>query len=308
MKMQDNAPEKLDTRCGFVALIGAPNAGKSTLINQLVGGKVAIVSPKVQTTRTRVTGIAMRGPAQIVFVDTPGIFNPSKRLDRSMVHAAWEGVKDADVVALLIDVSKKNPLAGAQDILEKLKEHDKPIILILNKIDLVPKDSLLALTAQFNQAFAFERTFMISALKNKGVDDLLDYLAAALPEDVWHYPDDELTTMPMRLLAAEITREKLFLKLYQELPYACTVETEIFDDKDPAKWLVEQTIYVQRDGQKAIILGKGGQQLKEIGMLARKDMQEQFGVPIHLQLFVKVRENWLDDPERYRPWGLEYKV
>lgn len=295
-------------RCGFIALIGAPNAGKSTLINQLVGGKVAIVTPKVQTTRTRITGIAMHGQSQLVFVDTPGIFVASKRFDRSMVNAAWEGVKDSDTAALLVDVSKKNAFAETEDIMKKLEEKKKPAILILNKVDLVKKEALLEISTQFNQAFPFEKTFMISALKRSGVDDLLAYLAKTSPEGEWHYPDDELTTMPLRLLAAEITREKIFLQLYQELPYSCTVETDSFDESNPEKWIIEQTIYVQRDGQKAIIIGHKGAQLKEIGTAARKDMKEQFGVAVHLQLFVKVRENWLEDPERYRPWGLEYKV
>lgn len=297
-----------ETRCGFVALIGAPNAGKSTLINELVGGKVAIVSPKVQTTRTRVTGIVMHEQSQIVFVDTPGIFSPNKRLDRAMVHAAWQGVKDADVVAILVDVSRKNPMSHSEMILENLKDVEKPVILILNKVDLVDKGKLLEIATQFNQAFPFESTFMISALKRSGVDDLLAYFAKQVPEDVWHFPVDEITTMPMRLLAAEITREKIFLQLYQELPYSCTVETDVFDESDPEKWVIEQTIYVQRDSQKAIIIGHKGQQLKEIGMASRKDLKAQFGVPVHLQLFVKVRENWLEDPDRYKPWGLEYKV
>lgn len=296
------------TRCGYVALIGAPNAGKSTLINQLVGAKVAIVSPKVQTTRTRINGIAIKDEAQIIFVDTPGIFLPEKRLDRSMVHAAWEGVKESDCIALLVDSTKKNPLAGARHILEGLKNIQKPVVLLLNKIDLINKNRLLELSTEFSALFPFERIFMISALQKDGVSDLMEYFASKIPEGVWLYPEDELTTMPMRLLAAEITREKIFLQLHQELPYACTVETDVFDESDPAKWIIEQTIFVQRESQRAIILGHKGSQIKKIGMAARKDMKEQFGVPVHLQLFVKVREKWLDDPDRYSVWGLEYKV
>jgi len=296
------------TRCGFIALIGAPNAGKSTLINQLVGAKVAIVSPKVQTTRTRVTGIAMHNNAQLVFVDTPGIFDPEKRLDRSMVHAAWEGVKEADCVALLVDAARKSAFSRATKILEGLKNVGKPVVLVLNKVDLVRKDVLLELATQFQQSFEFEHIFMVSALNNDGVPDLLDYFVSKVPEGVYLYPEDELTTMPLRLMAAEITREKIFLQLHQELPYSCTVETDVFDESDPEKWIIEQTIYVQRESQRAIILGHKGARIKAIGTAARKDMKEQFEVPVHLQLFVKVRDAWLEDPERYRIWGLEYKV
>lgn len=296
------------TRCGFYALIGAPNAGKSTLINQLVGAKVAIVSPKVQTTRTRINGIAMHKNAQLVFIDTPGIFQPEKRLDRSMVHAAWEGVEEAECIALLVDAAKRYPLASAQKIIDKLKGVNKPVVLVLNKIDLVPKDKLLVLATQFQQAFEFQHIFMISALNNDGVKDLLDYFTEIAPEGPYMYPEDELTTLPVRLLAAEITREKIFLQLHQELPYSCTVETEVFDESNPEKWVIEQTVYVQRESQRAIILGHKGQQIKSIGMAARKDMKEQFGVPVHLQLFVKVRDSWIEDPERYRAMGLEFKV
>ncbi|MDB5477524.1 MAG: GTPase Era [Alphaproteobacteria bacterium] len=302
--------DKNDTpqRCGFIALIGAPNAGKSTLINQLVGAKVAIVSPKVQTTRTRVTGIAMHENSQIIFIDTPGIFAPEKRLDRSMVHAAWEGVKDADAVAILVDVSRKNPLGDTQRILDGLKGNTKPVALVLNKIDLIPKDRLIVLAHEFNEAFPFEKIFMIAALNNDGVPDLMQYFIEKIPEGVFLYPEDEITTLPMRLLAAEITREKIFLQLHKELPYSCTVETETFDESNPEKWLIEQTIYVQRESQRAIVLGHKGARIKAIGTAARKDMRDQFEVPVHLQLFVKVRDAWLEDPERYRAMGLEYKV
>lgn len=298
----------MEPRCGFIALIGAPNAGKSTLTNRLIGAKVAIVSPKVQTTRTRVTGIAMHKDAQLIFVDTPGIFEAEKRLDRSMVHAAWEGVKEADAVGLLVDASRKSPFARAEKILEGLAGVNKPVVLILNKIDLVKKDKLLELATQFQQAYAFQKIFMISALNNDGVSDLLDYFTEQVPHGIYLYPDDELTTMPLRLLAAEITREKIFLQLHDELPYSITVETEFFDESDPQKWLIKQTIYVQRESQRAIVLGHKGARIKAIGTASRKDMKEQFGMAVHLELFVKVRDQWLEDPERYRVWGLEYKV
>lgn len=301
------APEE-QTRCGFVALIGAPNAGKSTLTNALVGSKVAIVSDKVQTTRMRIQGIALHGQSQIIFVDTPGIFAPEKRLDRSMVHAAWEGVKDADAVGLLVDASRSKPLQVAEKIIVELEARNKPAVLILNKVDLVAKPKLLELIQQFSQRFDFERVFMISAMQGDGVQDLMEYFARHVPPGVWLYPEDDISTVPMRLMAAEITREKIFQQLHQELPYSCTVETEAFDESNPEKWRIDQTIYVQRESQRAIILGHKGQRLKSIGMAARKDMNKQFGVPVHLQLFVKVRDQWQEDPERYRNLGLEYKV
>lgn len=297
-----------ETRCGFIALIGAPNAGKSTLINRLVGAKVAIVSPKVQTTRTRINGIAMHNNAQLVFVDTPGIFDAEKRLDRSMVHAAFEGIKEADCIALLVDTSRKAAFSRAERIMERLQNVGKPVILLLNKIDLVKRETLLELTAQFQDAYPFERIFMISALKDDGVSDVLNYFAETAPEGVYMYPEDELTNFPMRNLAAEITREKIFLQLHEEVPYSCTVETETFDESNPEKWIIEQTIYVQRESQRAIILGHKGARIKAIGTAARKDMRDQFETPIHLALFVKVRDAWQEDPERYRVWGLEYKV
>lgn len=298
----------MTTRCGFIALIGAPNAGKSTLTNQLVGAKVAIVSPKVQTTRTRINGITVHKNSQLIFIDTPGIFDAEKRLDRSMVHAAWEGTRDADCIALLVDASRKSPFSRAEKIMAGLKDCGKPVILLLNKIDLMKRDTLLTLTAQFQEAFPFERIFMISAANNDGVPDVLDYFADTVPEGVYMYPEDELTTWPLRLLAAEITREKIFLQLHEELPYSCTVETETFDESNAEKWTIEQTIYVQRESQRAIVLGHKGARIKAIGTAARKDMQGQFGVAIHLALFVKVRDEWMEDPERYRVWGLEYKV
>ena len=296
-----------ETKFGFVAIIGAPNAGKSTLVNQLVGHKVAIVSPKVQTTRMQIFGIALKEQTQIVFVDTPGIFEPKKRLDRAMVHSAWEGVKDADVTALLVDASKKNPFRSAEDVLKKLTGRPN-VVLILNKIDLVDKQKLLGFVTEFSEAFPFDKIFMISALKNDGVKDFMDYAADKMPEGPWHYPEDDITTMTQRLAAAEITREKIFLQLYQEVPYSCTVETEVFDESDPEKWNIEQTIYVEKETQRAIILGHKGAQIKKIGTAARKDMNEQFGTRVHLKLFVKVREDWQEDKERYLPWGLEYKA
>jgi GTP-binding protein Era len=296
-----------DTRFGFVAIIGAPNAGKSTLVNQLVGHKVAIVSPKVQTTRMQIFGIALQEQTQIVFVDTPGIFEPKKRLDRAMVHSAWEGVKDADVTALLVDASKKNPFRSAEDVLKKLDGRPN-VVLILNKIDLVDKQKLLGFVTEFNAAFPFDKIFMISALKNDGVKDFMNYASDKMPEGPWHYPEDDITTMTQRLSAAEITREKIFLQIYQEVPYSCTVETEVFDESDPEKWIIEQTIYVEKESQRAIILGHKGGQIKKIGAAARKDMNEQFGTRVHLKLFVKVREDWQEDKERYLPWGLEYKA
>jgi GTP-binding protein Era len=296
------------THCGFVSIIGAPNAGKSTLLNTLVGGKVAIVSPKVQTTRTRITGITSRGKTQIIFTDTPGIFQPQKRLDRAMVSAAWQGMNDSDLVVVMVDAAKKNPLAATRDIIAGLAAAKKKSVLVLNKIDLIAKAKLLELATAFLAAYDFDRIFMISAAANDGVDDLMRYLETQMPEGPWHYAEDDMTTMPLRLMAAEITREKIFLQTHEELPYACTVETDTFDESNPEKWVVEQTIYVQRESQRAIILGHKGQRLKEIGTEARKDMKKQFGNPIHVQLFVKVRENWQDDPQRYTPWGLDYKA
>jgi GTP-binding protein Era len=294
-----------ERRAGFVALIGAPNAGKSTLLNSLVGAKVSIVTHKVQTTRVPVRGIAMAGPAQIVFVDTPGIFAPKRRLDRAMVGSAWQGATDADLVALLIDAQR-----GLDDenrtIIAKLKEVRQPKILILNKIDLVPRDSLLALTAAANELVAFERTFMISATNGDGVSDIRDYFAAAMPKGPWLYPEDEISDVPMRLMAAEITREKLFLRLHEELPYQSTVETDSWQELKDGSVRIEQTIFVERDGQKKIVLGQGGKMVKSISMDARKQISSEIEKKVHLFLHVKVREGWGDDPERYRGMGLEF--
>jgi GTP-binding protein Era len=293
------------TRCGFIALIGAPNAGKSTLINALVGSKVAIVSPKVQTTRTLVRGIAMEGPAQLVFMDTPGIFAPKRRLDRAMVTTAWGGAHDADMVAVLLD-AKKGLDDEAETIFEKLAEVRQPKILILNKVDLVEKAKLLGLARDANGRGKFEATFMVSALSGDGVGDVRKWLAAHVPDGPWHYPADEVSDAPLRQLASEITREKLYLKLHQELPYQSTVETEKWTDLKDGSVRIEQTIYVERESQRKIVLGKSGQSIKAIGEAARRELAEIIEKKVHLFLFVKVREGWGDDPVRYRQMGLEF--
>ncbi|MDB5555975.1 MAG: era [Rhizobium sp.] len=297
--------ESTPTRSGFVALIGATNAGKSTLVNRLVGAKVSIVSHKVQTTRAIIRGIAIEDRTQIVFMDTPGIFKPRRRLDRAMVTTAWGGAKDADIIALLID-SERGIKGDAEKILEALKDVKQPKILILNKIDTVPHEMLLALTAAANQYVNFDATFMISALKGPGCDDLMKYLATTLPEGPWYYPEDQISDLPMRQLAAEITREKLFLRLHQELPYASHVETEKWEEMKNGSVRIEQVIYVERDSQKKIALGKNGDAIKAISMAARKEISEILEQPVHLFLFVKVRENWGDDPERFREMGLDF--
>jgi GTP-binding protein Era len=294
-----------DTRCGFIALIGAPNAGKSTLTNALVGSKVAIVTPKVQTTRTLMRGIAMEGPAQLIFIDTPGIFAPRRRLDRAMVTTAWTGAHDADVVAVLID-AKKGLDDEAEAILRKLDEVRQPKLLILNKVDIVEKEKLLALAQAANERGKFDATFMISALSGSGVADVRKWLAEHVPAGPWHYPEDEVSDAPLRQLAAEITREKLYLKLHQELPYQSTVETETWTERKDGSVRIEQTIYVERESQKKIVLGKSGQSIKAIGEASRRELAEIIEKPVHLFLFVKVREGWGDDPERYRQMGLEF--
>ena len=296
------------TRCGFIALVGAPNAGKSTLLNALVGTKVAIVSPKVQTTRTRVLGITIEGDSQLVFVDTPGIFEPRRRLDRAMVAAAWQGAQDADLVVLLVDASADTIRPDSWTIVEGLKSSGRKTVLALNKIDAVKRPRLLELSQTLNREGAFGATFMISALTGDGVDDLRAALAAAVPEGPWLFPEDQLSDMPERLLAAEITREKLFLRLRQELPYAATVETEAWEQRDDGSIAISQVIYVQRDTQKAIVLGKGGQMIKAIGTAARLELEEMLDCRVHIRLFVKVRENWVDDPDRYRDWGLDFNA
>ncbi len=291
--------------CGFVALIGAPNAGKSTLLNSLVGTKVSIVTHKVQTTRAIMRGIAMRGTAQIVFVDTPGIFAPKRRLDRAMVTTAWGGAKDADLVVLVVD-ARKGVTDEVGNILDKLADVPYRKILALNKIDVVKRDSLLALTESVNARARFDETYMISALNGDGVDDLLDYLAEHVPAGPWLYPEDQISDLPMRSLAAEITREKLTLRLHEELPYMATVETESWQEFKNGSVRIEQIVYVARDSHKKIMLGKGGQTIKAISQAAREEIAEAIGRPVHLFLFVKVREKWVDDPERYREMGLEF--
>lgn len=292
-------------RCGFIALVGAPNAGKSTLLNALVGAKVSIVSHKVQTTRTLVRGIAIEDGAQLVFIDTPGIFAPKRRLDRAMVAAAWGGAHDADLTGLLID-ARRGIDAEIEPILAGLAGMPGRKFLLINKIDLVDKAALLALAQAANARTDFASTFMISALGGDGVADVKSWLARAVPEGPWHYPPEQIADAPLRQLAAEITREKLFERLHQELPYRSTVETTAWKELKDGSVRIEQTIYVERESQRKIVLGKGGQSIRAIGALARRDIAEAAGTPVHLFLFVKVREGWSDDPERYREMGLEF--
>jgi GTP-binding protein Era len=293
------------SRCGFVALIGAPNAGKSTLINALVGAKVAIVSHKVQTTRALLRGIATADGAQLVLIDTPGIFVPRRRLDRAMVTNAWSGAHDADIVAVLID-AERGLDQDAGVLLDQLAPVRQPKILLINKVDLVEKPVLLAIAKAAGERAEFAATFMISALGGDGVADVKRWLVAHAPEGPWHYPEDQITDAPMRQLAAEITREKLYLRLHQELPYQSTVETEQWKELRDGATRIEQTIYVERESQRKIVLGKGGQTIKAIGAAARREIAEMIEAPVHLFLFVKVREHWADDPERYRGMGLEF--
>jgi GTP-binding protein Era len=292
-------------RCGFVALIGAPNVGKSTLVNALVGSKVTIVSRKVQTTRALIRGIVIEDGAQIILVDTPGIFSPKRRLDRAMVSTAWSGAHDADVVCVLCD-AKAGIDAEADAILSKVAAVDHEKILVLNKIDLVPREKLLTLAQAANERLAFARTFMVSAMSGDGVEDLRHALSQMVPAGPFHYPEDQMSDAPMRQLAAEITREKIFRQLHQELPYQSTVETDSWTERTDKSIRIEQTIFVERDSQRKIVLGKGGATIKSIGAEARKEIAEITGVPVHLFLFVKVRENWGDDPDRYREMGLQF--
>ena len=308
--MTDNKPgqeqgQEQQTRCGFVALIGAPNAGKSTLLNTLVGSKVSIVSRKVQTTRALVRGIAIDGASQIIFVDTPGIFKPRRRLDRAMVTSAWGGVADADCIALLID-AKKGVDEEVDAILRKMPDVRQPKVLILNKIDLMPRDQLLALTASLNEKVKFDATFMISATRGDGVKTMLTWFADQMRPGPWLYPEDQISDAPLRMLAAEITREKIYDRLHEELPYRSTVETDMWDIKPDGSVKIEQTIFVERESQRMIVIGKGGQTIKAIGAAARAEIAEIAETKIHLFLFVKIRENWSDDPERYRAMGLEF--
>ena len=296
------------TSCGFVAILGAPNVGKSTLLNRIVGVKVSIVSPKVQTTRTRVLGIALKGDAQLIFIDTPGIFHPKRRLERAMVAAAWGGAGDADHVILLVDAQRGlNPDTRA--IIDRLKGQDGHTVdLVINKIDLIDKQKLLALTQKLSAEGVFDETYMISAFKGDGVDDLVAHLTAKMPASPWLFPEDQISDMPMRLLAAEITREKLYLKLHQELPYATTVETETWEEKEDGSVRIEQTIYVESKSQRSIILGKGGKMIKSIGVESRHDLGEILDTIVHLFLFVKINEKWGDDPGRYSSWGLDFNA
>ncbi|MCL4765068.1 MAG: GTPase Era [Hyphomicrobiaceae bacterium] len=293
------------TRCGFIAVIGAPNAGKSTLVNTLVGAKVTIVSRKVQTTRIPVRGIVVEGQSQLVFLDTPGIFRPRRRLDRAMVEAAWGGALDADIVILLVDVLKGLD-EDVERILARLADARGPKVLVLNKVDrLAEKDRLLALTAELTARIPFERVFMVSALTGSGLAELKSWLAAAAPPGPWHFPPDELSDLPERKLAAEITREKIYERLHEELPYALTVETTDWRTHRDGSARIEQTIFVERESQRKIVLGKGGAVIRQISMEARRELAELLGHEVHLFLFVKVREGWADDPERYREMGLE---
>lgn len=293
------------TKAGFVAVIGAPNAGKSTLVNHLVGFKVSIVTHKVQTTRTRIRGVCMYGASQIIFVDTPGIFEPKRKLDRAMVDAAWLGADDADLIVFLYDVTRREVDSDTSRILSGLKNNNKEAILVLNKIDLVKSELLLPITKRFQKENIFSDTFMISAENGSGCEKLLEYLSARMPDSPWLYPEDEVSDLPQRLLAAEITREQVLLKLHQELPYGATVETEEWTERDDGAIVINQIIYVQRPGHKKIALGRHGSMIKAIGKASRHELQVLLNRTVHLFLFVKVRENWMEDPDRYALWGLD---
>ena len=306
-------------KCGFVAVIGAPNAGKSSLVNAMVGAKVSIVTHKVQTTRARVRGVAVEGETQIVFIDTPGIFSPRRRLDRAMVAAAWEGLEGADAIVLMVDApsyiagnsndkadaAARKAAADTDAIIEEMKRREAKAILAINKLDKLPREKMLALTAELNAHGVFSDTFYLSATRGDGLDDLKAYLIERMPEGPWMYPEDQLSDISDRLMAAEVTREKLYLRLHQELPYEATVETERWERTKKKELRVEQTIYVSRDSQKGIVLGKSGQTLKAIGAASREELKELLGEPVHLFLHVKVRENWADDPARLRNMGLD---
>ncbi|MBB46195.1 MAG: GTPase Era [Rhodospirillaceae bacterium] len=293
------------TKAGFVAVIGAPNAGKSTLVNHLVGFKVSIVTHKVQTTRTRIRGVCMHGVSQIIFVDTPGIFEPKRKLDRAMVDAAWLGADDADLIVFLYDVTRREVDSDTSRIVSGLKNNNKEAILVLNKIDLVKSELLLPITKRFQKENIFSDTFMVSAENGSGCEKLLEYLSARMPYSPWLYPEDEVSDLPQRLLAAEITREQVLLKLHQELPYGATVETEEWTERDDGAIVINQIIYVQRPGHKKIALGRHGSMIKAIGKASRHELQVLLNRTVHLFLFVKVRENWMEDPDRYALWGLD---
>ncbi len=296
------------TRAGFVALIGEPNAGKSTLLNRMVGAKVSIVTHKVQTTRARIRGVAIEGEAQIVFVDTPGLFRPRRRLDRAMVAAAWGGAADADIVVLMVE-AHRGITEGVETILARLAEigGDRPVALAINKIDRVKSEVLLGLAKALNDRFAFAETFMISAEKGYGTDDLKAWLGAHLPEGPWLYPEDQIADLPMRMIAAEMTREKLTLRLHQELPYQLTVETEAWEERKDGSARIDQIVYVARDGHKGIVLGNMGETIKAVGKAAREELEEFLGRKVHLFLQVKVRPGWLEEAERYSEIGLDFK-
>lgn len=293
------------TRCGVVAVIGVPNAGKSTLVNQFVGAKVSIVTHKVQTTRSRIRGIAIVGSVQVIYVDTPGIFTPHRRLERAMVDAAWTGAADADIVVLVVDARR-----GVNDevthIVDGLGKKSRPAVLALNKIDTVKREILLSLAEQLNARGLFDEIFMVSALNGDGVGDLQAYLASKMPPSPWLFPEDQLSDLPQRLLAAEVTREKAYLYLHQELPYALAVDTEDWQDFKDGSVRIGQVVYVERETQKGIVLGKGGQTIKRIRSEAQQDLAEMLERPVHLFIHVKVRENWINDPGRYREWGLRF--
>lgn len=293
------------TKAGFVTVIGAPNAGKSTLVNHFVGFKVSIVTHKVQTTRTRIRGICMNGNTQIIFIDTPGIFEPKRKLDRAMVSAAWLGTDDADLILLLYDVTRSQMGGDTIRILQGLKKNNKKAILVLNKVDLVKPELLLPLTEEFQKENIFTDTFMISAENGAGCNELLDNLSERLPASPWLYPEDEVSDLPQRLLAAEITREQVLLRLHQELPYGSTVETEEWTEREDGAVVINQVIYVQRSSHKKITLGRGGAMIKAIGKASREELQSLLDRPVHLFLFVKVREKWMEDPDRYAVWGLD---
>ena len=293
------------TRCGFIALVGAPNAGKSTLLNALVGTKVSIVTHKAQTTRAQIRGVVTEGPSQIVFIDTPGIFTPKRRLDRAMVEAAWTGAGDADFVALIVD-AERGVTAEVEALLEGLEAVRHPRVLVLNKIDLIAREKLLGLSADLNARLSFEATFMLSALNGSGVKDFLRWSEQRVPLGPWHFPEDQLTDLTLAITAAEVTREKLFLRIHEEIPYNATVETEKFTINKDGSYRIDQVVYVTRNTHKKIVLGAGGQTIKAIGAESRKELMEIFETPVHLFLFVKVREKWSEDPERYREMGLEW--
>ena len=304
--MADSTRTDAPTKAGFVTLIGAPNAGKSTLMNAMVGSKVSIVTPKVQTTRSRVRGIAMEGDAQIIFIDTPGIFRPKRRLDRAMVQAAWKGAEDGDIVLLMHDCARRDLDEDTKTIIGQLAESGRKASLVLNKIDLATPERLLSRTKELSQGFEFERVFMISAVSGNGIDDLRKWLAAQMPASPFLFDPDDLSDMPLRLLAAEILREKLFLNLHQELPYQLTVETEKWEEQEDGSAAVHLSIYVAREGHRGIILGKQGQTIRRIGMAARLELEDALERRLHLFSHVKVRKDWMDDAARYSVWDLDY--